>query len=116
MPPSEPKQTLPISATQLESLASELSQLAIRLQSAAQVARTQPGETLAIYNWPSVPNGLRMLRNFVAKADESRSAAQLGKPVPVGQLKPRSAGARKPTVEQAEETLAKARTKKKRES
>lgn len=90
MPPSEPKQTLPVTATQLESLSVELSQLAARLRAAAEVARAQPSESLAVYNWPSVPTGLRMLRNFVAKADESRSAAELGTPIQAGQLKSRS--------------------------
>lgn len=97
---SEPKTTMSVSAIQLEALAGELIGFAARLQQAANVAKTQPDESLGVYNWASVPTGLRMIRSFVAKADESRSAAELGRPVPIGQLKPRST-AKKSSLEKA---------------
>jgi hypothetical protein len=86
----EPKTTVEVTASQLETLAQELTLLAASLQLAAKTAHAQPGKSLACYNWASVPTGLRMLRSFVAKADESRSAAELGHPLKPGQLKPRS--------------------------
>ena len=102
---SEPKATTPVSAMQLDALAAELSNFAARLQQAAKVARSQPDESLGVYNWASVPTGLRMIRSFVAKADESRSAAELGNPIPIGQLKPRST-AKKSSLETAKEAKA----------
>ena len=86
----QPKTTTEVSASQLEQLANELADFSERIKLAAQVASDQPAKSLAIYNWASVHTGLRLLRGFVAKADESRSAAGLGTPLAVGQLKPRS--------------------------
>jgi hypothetical protein len=115
--PSEAKQTVPVTAAQLESLALDLLHFAERLRTAAKVAKTQPNETLAVYNWLSVPTGLRMLRSFVARADESRSAAELGRPLEVGQLKPRSTANKAPTAKEAKAMADKAfgKTKKKKE-
>jgi len=95
-PRSLPKATLPVTANQLDSLANDLADFVTKLRNAAKIARTQPNETLGIFNWPSVPKGLTLLRNFVAKADESRSDAELGRPLPIGQLKPRSTMLKKP--------------------
>jgi hypothetical protein len=87
---SEPKQAKPIAASQLKMLADELHDLSVRLGKAADVAKTQEGQVLSMFNWPSVPKAMQSLRNFVAKADESRGLATYGKPIIPGTLKVRS--------------------------
>jgi hypothetical protein len=109
----EPKKTEAVTAQQLSALAADLKEFAAKLELAAKVAMEQEGQVIALYNLRSAVTSVTALQRFVARADEHRRAAQLGKPVPVGQPKPRSATARKPTVEAAKETLAKARQKKK---
>jgi hypothetical protein len=99
----QPKATTEVSASQLEQLANELADFAERVRLAAQTASDQPEKSLAIYNWASVHTGLRLLRGFVAKADESRSAARLGSPLAVGQLKPRSTAKKQADPDLAEE-------------
>lgn len=86
----EPKATIAVTHLQLHSVAIELRALAERLELVAAVAESQQSKSLAMYNWPSVDPGLKLIRNFVAKAEESRSAAERGTPMQVGQLKPRS--------------------------
>jgi hypothetical protein len=86
----EPKATVAVTHSQLHSVAVELRALADRLELVADVAAAQPSESLAMYNWASVPPGLKLIRNFVVKAEESRSAAERGTPIAAGQLKPRS--------------------------
>lgn len=110
----EPKKTEAVTAQQIAGLAADLHEFARKLELVAKVAQEQDGQVIALYNLPSAITSVTALQRFVAKADEHRRAAQLGKPVPVGQPKPRSAAAREPTVEAAEETLAKARAKKNR--
>jgi hypothetical protein len=86
----QPKSTIAVTAAQLEALAAEFENYAGRVRAAAKVAKGQPEQSLAMFNWASVSTGLRLLRGFIAKADESRIAAELGNPIPVGQLKSRS--------------------------
>lgn len=87
---TEPKATLPVTAQQLEAVAAQLVEWADRLKKAAAVARLQPDETLGIYNWRSVPKGLQLIGGFVRQADKSKMHAELGSPLGIGQLKPRS--------------------------
>ena len=108
----EPKKTEAVTAKQLSSLAADLREFAAKLELAAKVAMEQEGQVIALYNLRSAITSVTALQRFVARADEHRRAAQLGKPVPVGQPKPRSTAARKPTVEEADKKLAKARKKK----
>lgn len=93
---SEPKSALPITSTQLQMLADELHDLSVRLGKAADVAKTQENQILAMFNWPSVPKAMKSLRSFVAKADESRGLATYGRPIQVGELKPRSTAKKSP--------------------
>lgn len=86
----QPKSAFGVTAAQLEALAAEFENYAARVRAAAKVAKGQPNQSLAMFNWASVSTGLRLLRGFIAKADESRIAAELGNPIPVGQLKARS--------------------------
>jgi hypothetical protein len=86
----EPKATVAVTYSQLHSVAAELRALADRLELVAIVAASQPDDSLAMYNWASVPPGLKLIRNFVGKAEESKSAAERGSPIQAGQLKPRS--------------------------
>lgn len=99
----EPKTTTLVTAAQLESLAADLLDFAAKLQLASKVAKTQEDESLAIYNWASAHNGIKALRGFVARADESRSAAELGRPLVAGQLKPRSTAKQKAKADVAKE-------------
>jgi len=102
-----------VPADQIASICEELEQLASTLRRCETVAREQPTKSLAIYYLKSAVAGLNRVASFVDSADKSRRQAVIGKPLAVGQPKPRSATARKPTVEAAKETLAKARQKKK---
>lgn len=86
----EPKTAQEVTTSQLEALASDLEDFAQKLRHAAKIARSQETNALAIFNWASALTGVKALRSFVAKADESRSAAELGTPISPGQLKPRS--------------------------
>lgn len=103
-----------VSADQIASICEELEQLASTLRRCETVAKDQPTKSLAIYYLKSAIAGLNRVASFVDSADKSRRQAVMGKPLEAGQPKPRSAAARKPTVEAAEETLAKARAKKNR--
>lgn len=87
---SEPKVTVAVTHTQLAAIANELFLLAERLKTVANTAKAQPSGELAMYNWVSVATGMKTISSFVAKAEESRLAAELGTPYVPGQLKPRS--------------------------
>jgi hypothetical protein len=95
---SEPKVTVAVTHAQLAAIASELAMLAERLKAVANTAKSQPSGSLAMYNWVSVATGMKTLSAFVARAEESRLAAELGKPVKVGQLKPRSVAKKRNTM------------------
>lgn len=86
----EPKATSAVTYAQLHSVVVDLRAFADRLEQVATVAASQPDSILAMYNWPSVDPGVKLIRSFVAKAEESKSAAERGTPLKVGQLKPRS--------------------------
>lgn len=101
-----------VSAQQIASICEELEQLASTLRRCETVARDQPNKTLAIYYLKSAIAGLNRVASFVDSADKSRRQAVMGKPLEAGQPKPRSAAARKPTVEQADKKLANSRKKK----
>jgi hypothetical protein len=96
---SEPKKTEAVTATQLELVAGRLREFAEKLGAAAEVAKQQPEQSLAVYNWKSATRAIGLIRTFTQRVDESRDAAQLGKPVPIGQYKPRSTAKPKSTAE-----------------
>lgn len=119
---NEPKQTEPITVAQLRSVAEELLRFAESLRLCAETAEKQPTKTLAVYYWNSAVGGLSRISSFVRAAEDSRRHAELGSPLAVGQLKPRSTAknkdAKKQLVEHSKEVLAKhqqstKRTKKK---
>lgn len=89
---NDPRKTQPVTADQIGSIVEELERFVVSLKMAANVARTQPEETLGIYYWNSAEIGLARLASFVKAAEESQRAAKLGKPMEIGQLKPRSTG------------------------
>jgi len=87
---NEPKQTEPITVAQLRSVADELLRFAESLRLCAETAEKQPTKTLAVYYWNSAVGGLSRISSFVRAAEDSRRHAELGSPLAVGQLKPRS--------------------------
>lgn len=108
----EPKSATQVTSAQLNAIAADLLDFASKLQAAARVAENQPDKSLAIFNWASALNGVKFLRAFVAKADESRSSAELGTPIKAGQLKPRSTARKKAEAKKTLDEGVKRATKK----
>jgi len=114
--PREPSTTEAVTATQIAILCGELEQFLEVLRKCEAVAKSQPSETMGIYNWKSAQEGLIRLSSFIESADKSRRAAVMGNPIAVGALKPRSV-AKMRSVEEVKKELdtvaAKATGKKK---
>ena len=107
--------TVALTANQLDSVAGDLMDFAEKLKAASRVAKTQKDEVLAVYNWNSAQTAITTLRMFVSKVDTSRSAAELGRPLAIGQLTARSTAKKLPTQSEAKAAAQKTFKKKKPE-
>ncbi len=102
---NDPRRTEPVTSSQIRSIADELERFVVALRLAEETAKTQANNTLGIYYWSSAEVGLKRLASFIRSADESRRQAQIGKPMAIGEFKPRST-AKKLSLELAKEAKA----------
>lgn len=112
-----PHATEAISVNQLDAIATQLQKWADELRYTSATAKEMNLDSIASYYLTSAELGMKRFKTFINAVEESRLALQLGKPIEIGKLKPRSTAIakdkskRKREEESADELVKEARRK-----
>lgn len=87
---NDPHATNLIELAKLEAMDAQLSKWRDELRLAIQTAQSHAADGIAAYYWASAETGLARIKTFMNSLEDARFAMQMGKPLTVGQLKPRS--------------------------
>jgi hypothetical protein len=108
---NDPHETELIELTKLEAMDAQFAKWREELRVSIQTAQQNQTSGIAAYYWASAETGLKRIKTFMNSLEEARLAMQLGSPLEVGRLKPRSTAknkdARKQLVEHSKEVLEK---------
>lgn len=89
MPTPQPKRAEGLTPEQLRVIADEISAIGGILMAAIAVAESNPQRLIAAYNYPSGLDGLKRLKTFATALDNAVFLAKTGRPLSVGEHKPR---------------------------
>lgn len=89
MPTPQPKRAEGLTPEQLRVIADELAAISGIVLGAMAIAESNSDRQIAVYNYPSGIDGLKRLKTFSAALDNAVFLAKTGRPLAVGEHKPR---------------------------